>query len=238
MKTDQVKTQTDDVLSPINSQLEVRDADVVLSAIELNLGLKTGERERWMEEEEGRGAGSDPGNPSNAMEKPNGLEEMDVYRSLHTNSCFNKRIREGTTYTYPPHVQQQLRFRVSWRKVTCASHVEKMEINGSTPRRGLWKQKCDRLCYCGKGSFVLQSCTTGVLNHPASDLDWFFFPAFRSLCHPFPSLVAPWCHSCHTLISPNIWETLDPERMLERESTWQWLDVSECGAAALAAEVS
>lgn len=34
-------------LSPINSQLEVRDADVVLSTIELNLGLR--KKERWIE---------------------------------------------------------------------------------------------------------------------------------------------------------------------------------------------
>lgn len=33
-------------ISPVNSQLQVRDADVVLSAIELNLGLRKGEKDR------------------------------------------------------------------------------------------------------------------------------------------------------------------------------------------------
>lgn len=51
-----------------------------------------------MEAREGWSAGSDPGNGSRAMKKTNGLKEVDVYRSSHTNSCFNRRRREGITY--------------------------------------------------------------------------------------------------------------------------------------------
>lgn len=51
-----------------------------------------------MEAREGWSAGSDPGNGSKAMKRTNGPKEVDVYRSSHTNSRFNKRIREGITY--------------------------------------------------------------------------------------------------------------------------------------------
>lgn len=42
----QVQSEKDDLLSPVNGQLEVRDTDVVLTTIELNLCLKTEEGER------------------------------------------------------------------------------------------------------------------------------------------------------------------------------------------------
>lgn len=86
-----------------------------------------------MEAGEGWSAGSDPGNGSKAMKKTNGLKEVDVYRSSHTNSCFNKWIREGNVHIL--HMCSNCPFMLA--AVMRRVHVGKMEMNGSTPWRGV-----------------------------------------------------------------------------------------------------
>lgn len=113
------------------------------------------------------------------MEKEGGLEEVDVYRSSHTNSCFNKRIAEGITYTFPPYVQRGA-FGVCRSTAVCALHVEKREMTGShnlekhdTSWRVLMKGKMCQTVLLWKRltfirSFFLQCCTIDTLNHSST----------------------------------------------------------------------
>lgn len=56
------------------------------------------------------------------------------------------------------------------------------------------------------------------------------FLAFLSTISLPPRCVVPPLPYSHL---PNIWETLESERMLQRASSWQRLDASACGAVAL-----
>lgn len=200
----------DDFLSPVNSQLEVRDTDVVLSTVKLNLCLKRGEEERWMKKQEGWSGGSNPRNRSKAMEKAKGLEEVNVYRSLHTNSGFNKRIKGGITYTYPPCVQQHLQqsaFHVCWSKAKCALETEKWVAvttwrNMTQQEESFKKKNVSHWMTVENIHFHKIICSSLLHNrHFKPQFIWSceiflslampqFFPTFLSLCQPFLSLVA------------------------------------------------
>lgn len=100
-------------------------------------------------------------------------------------------------------------------------HVGKMELNGSTPRRGLRRAKNGIIAE--KTHFYNIICPSLLRNRGFAHVTWTdsfsavtFFPAFLSLGQPFPSRVALQCHSCQALIPLNIWEALDSERMLQR----------------------
>lgn len=74
----QVKRHRADFLSPVDGQFEVRDADVVLSTVQLNVGLRRKENQRKCGEGDGYDGLKAERYPGN-REKP--LEEVDVYRS-------------------------------------------------------------------------------------------------------------------------------------------------------------
>lgn len=165
------------------------------------------------------------------MEKEKGLEEVDVYRSSHTNSCFNKRIAEGRTYTYPPYVQRG--------PLVCA---EESGVCFACGKEGNdWQSQPGETRHIVESSYERENvsdCTNVEKTHFCSSVlhNRHFQPQFNSACdfllslprfHFFPCFslfVLTLSLSCSCIVPPlpyshlpHIWEALESERMLQRE---------------------
>lgn len=143
------------------------------------------------------------------MEKEKGLEEVDVYRSSHTNSCFNKRITEGLTYTYRPYVQQWV-FGVCF---ACGKEGNDWQSQPGETRHiveSSYERENVSDCITVEKTHFFEIISTSVLhNRHSSTQRGTFFCLYQSFVFSltflfvltFLSFVAPSCHRCHTAIS-------------------------------------
>lgn len=118
-------------------------------------------------------------------------------------------------------------------------HVGKMELNGSTPQRGVRRAKNGIIVE--KTHFSNIICPSVLHNRCFQQSMWLgrillpllhfsCFPLFRSTISPLCSSTVPQLPGSHPsqhLGNIRFWKNAT------EESTWQWLDASDCGAAAL-----